>query len=271
MVTVSTTDTVVLDVQNLVKHYGAVRAVDGLSFTIREGELYGLLGPNGAGKTTTIKSVLGLVEVQAGTLRVAGEDPLVHPERAKEHIGYVAEEPLVYGSVTPRELLNFVASIRGLDPKVATSRARQLLSSLDAVQHYESLIATLSHGNKQKMQIVAAMLHSPRLLILDEPLIGLDAKSARVFKELLLLHVKRGGSVLLSTHIMEVAQGLCTRIGVINRGRMVAEGTLEELRVQKGAAGESLEEVFLRLTEQDQAVRDIVAAFSQGLEGGEGA
>jgi len=254
---------VVLSVEGLVKHFGPVRAVDGLSFTLREGEIYGLLGPNGAGKTTTIKSILGLHEVQAGRISVLGDDPLLHPERAKEHIGYVAEDPLVYGSITPRELFNFVASIRGLDPAAATQRATQLLASLDALQYYDTLMATLSHGTKQKMQVIAAMLHSPKLLILDEPLVGLDAKAARVVKELVSLHLKQGGAVLLSTHIMEVAQNLCTRIGVINKGRMVAEGTLEQLRAQEHAAGASLEEVFLKLTDQEQAVKDAIEGFRQ--------
>jgi ABC-2 type transport system ATP-binding protein len=253
----------VLSVEGLVKNYGAVRAVDNLSFRIMEGEIYGLLGPNGAGKTTTIKSILGLHEVQAGRIAVLGDDPLLHPDKAKEHIGYVAEEPLVYGSITPRELFNFVASIRGLEPAAATQRAQTLLSSLDALQYYDSLMATLSHGTKQKMQVIAALLHSPKLLILDEPLVGLDAKAARVVKEIVSLHLQQGGSVLLSTHILEVAQNLCIRIGVINRGAMVAEGTLEELRTLEHAAGASLEEVFLKLTDQEQAVKDAIEGFRQ--------
>ena len=251
----------VLAVQGLVKHFGEVKAVDGLTFSVRAGEIYGLLGPNGAGKTTTIKCILGLLDLQSGGVTVMGDDPLKAPDRVKTNIGYVAEEPLLYGSVTPREMLNFVASIRELDEEDATGRAQRLITSLDATEYYDSLMETLSRGNKQKIQLISALLHRPRLLILDEPLSGLDAKSSRVVKELLALHIERGGSVLLSTHIMEQAQNLCNRIGVINRGRMVAEGTLDELRALERSAGDSLEEIFLKLTEQDQSVRETVEVF----------
>jgi ABC-2 type transport system ATP-binding protein len=251
----------VLFVEGLYKHFGTVKAVDGLTFGIRPGEIYGLLGPNGAGKTTTIKCVLGLLEMQQGKILVLNDDPLESPEKVKTNIGYVAEEPLLYGSLTPREMLNFIASVRGLEEERTTERARRLISSLDATKYYDSLMETLSRGNKQKIQLIAALLHDPRLLILDEPLSGLDAKASKVVKEILELHVEHGGSVLLSTHIMEQAQTLCDRIGVINRGRMVAEGTLDELREMEHAAGASLEDIFLRLTEQDKDVKDTIQRF----------
>ena len=248
MMTVGDSASNILDVQGLVKHFGTVKAVDGLTF-------------NGAGKTTTIKCIQGLLTLHAGGVAVMGDNPIEVPDRVKTNIGYVAEEPLLYGSVTPREMLNFVASIRGLDEEDATARAQRLITSLDATEYYDSLMETLSRGNKQKIQLVTALLHRPRLLILDEPLSGLDAKSSRVVKELLALHIERGGSVLLSTHIMEQAQNLCNRIGVINRGKMVAEGTLDELRALESSAGASLEEIFLKLTEQDQSVRETVEVF----------
>lgn len=251
----------VLVVQDLYKYFGTVKAVDGLAFGIRPGEIYGLLGPNGAGKTTTIKCVLGLLEMQQGRITVMGDDPIETPEKVKTNIGYVAEEPLLYGSLTPREMLNFIASVRGLDETKATERAQRLISSLDATKYYDSLMETLSRGNKQKIQLIAALLHDPRLLILDEPLSGLDAKASKVVKEILELHTEHGGSVLLSTHIMEQAQTLCDRIGIIRSGRMVAEGTLEELRQVGHEAGASLEDVFLRLTEQDQDVKDTIKKF----------
>lgn len=256
----------ILTVRDLVKHFGQVRAVDGLSFSVRPGEIYGLLGPNGAGKTTTIKCILGLLELQHGRIAVIGEDPIETPERVKDNIGYVAEEPLLYGSVTPREMLNFIASIRGLDEEDATGRAQRLISSLDATQYYDSLMETLSRGNKQKVQLIAALLHRPQLLILDEPLSGLDAKSSRVVKELLMLHVQQGGSVLLSTHIMEQAQLLCNRIGIINRGKKVAEGTLDELRGIADSTGAPLEEIFLKLTEQDKSVKETIDRFRQAYK-----
>jgi ABC-2 type transport system ATP-binding protein len=251
----------VLFVEGLYKHFGTVKAVDGLTFGVRPGEIYGLLGPNGAGKTTTIKCVLGLLEMQEGKILVLNDDPIESPEKVKTNIGYVAEEPLLYGSLTPREMLNFIASIRGLDEVKTTERAQRLISSLDATKYYDSLMETLSRGNKQKIQLIAALLHDPRLLILDEPLSGLDAKSSKVVKEILELHAEHGGSVLLSTHIMEQAQTLCDRIGIINKGRLVAEGTLDDLRELEHAAGASLEDLFLRLTEQDQAVKDTIQKF----------
>jgi ABC-2 type transport system ATP-binding protein len=251
----------VLFVDALYKYFGKVKAVDGLTFGVSSGEIYGLLGPNGAGKTTTIKCILGLLEMQDGRITVLGDDPIKSPELVKANLGYVAEEPLLYGSLTPREMLNFIASVRGLDEEEATDRAKRLISSLDATQYYDSLLETLSRGNKQKVQLIASLLHDPRLLILDEPLSGLDAKSSKVVKEILELHVEHGGSVLLSTHIMEQAQTLCDRIGIINRGRMVAEGTLDELRELEHTAGASLEDVFLRLTEQDKAVKETIQRF----------
>ena len=258
--------TEVLTVSDLYKHFGKVRAVDGLTFGVRPGEIYGLLGPNGAGKTTTIKCILGLLEVHGGRISVLGNDPIANPEIVKQHIGYVAEEPLLYGSLTPREMLNFIASVRGLDEVQATERATRLITSLDATKYYDSLMETLSRGNKQKVQLIAALLHRPSVLILDEPLSGLDAKSSRVVKELLGLHVRSGGCVLLSTHIMEQAQTLCNRIGVINQGRMVAQGTLEELRALEDSAGASLEDIFLKLTEQEQSVRETMERFRQAYE-----
>ncbi|GAG93845.1 unnamed protein product, partial [marine sediment metagenome] len=153
---------------------------------------------------------------------------------------------------------NFIASIRKLDGDKATNMVSEYLESLGATEYYEQMIATLSHGNKQKMQLVAALLHEPELLILDEPLAGLDAKSVRVVKELLDIHVEKGGAVLFSTHIMEVAEDLCDRIAIINKGKLVGLGTIDELRTQADKVGASLEDVFLRLTEQDSSVEEIV-------------
>ena len=261
---------VVLAVEGLHKHFKDVRAVDGLTFSVRSGEVYGLLGPNGAGKTTCLKCILGLLTLQGGSISVMGHDPLDVPELARERIGYVSEEPDIYRSLTVRELLGLVTSIRRLDPGVASERAERLVTSLDVDQYYDSVVATLSRGNMQKVQIVAAMLHEPDLLILDEPLTALDAKSRRVMKELIKLHAKRGGAVLLSTHVMEQAQGQCDRIGIIEKGRLVAEGTMEELRVLENAAKASLEDLFLRITEQDQSVEEIMARFEKAYKRGSG-
>ncbi|HEC41072.1 MAG TPA: ABC transporter ATP-binding protein, partial [bacterium] len=176
----------------------------------------------------------------------------------KRRIGYVSEEPLIFKSLTPKDLFNFIASVRRLDGEKTTKLAKEYLKSLDAIEYYDQLIATLSHGNKQKLQIIAAILHFPDLLILDEPIAGLDAKSVRVVKSIIDLHTQRGGAVLFSTHIMEIAQELCDRIGIINKGKIVGIGTIEELRKQADKLGASLEDVFLRLTEQDTSVDEII-------------
>ncbi|MFX0124777.1 MAG: ABC transporter ATP-binding protein [Candidatus Hodarchaeota archaeon] len=253
----------VLVVNNLKKYFGSVKAVDGLSFNVNSGEIYGLLGPNGAGKSTTIKSILGLLEIKSGNISVFGDDPIKSPTRVKENIGYVPEEFSLYESMTVAELLNFVASIRGLNSQITTLHADELLKSLNAKKHYNSLIASLSQGNKQKIQIISALLHKPKLLILDEPFSGLDARSSAILKELFQIHIKGDGSILFSTHIMEQAQILCTRIGIINQGKMVAEGTFEELQELSQSAGATLESVFLKLTDQEEVTNGIITDLRQ--------
>jgi ABC-2 type transport system ATP-binding protein len=248
----------IITVNQLKKFFGDTKAVNGLTFDVHKGEVFGLLGPNGAGKTTTIKLLLGLLEVDEGEMSVFGLNPERNEVEIKRRIGYVSEEPLIFKSLTPKNLFNFIASVRGLDEERTTDLARGYLESLEAIEYYDQLIATLSHGNKQKLQIIAAILHEPDLLILDEPIAGLDAKSVRVVKSILELHTQRGGTVLFSTHIMEIAQDLCDRIGIINKGKMVGIGTIEELRKQADRLGASLEDVFLRLTEQDTSVNEIV-------------
>ena len=252
------TATVSTTVSHVTRRFGNLVAVDDLSFEIRPGEIVGLLGPNGSGKTTTVRMILGLLETDDGQVLVEGFDPQTQPLEVKRRIGYVSEEPLLYQAMTPREVYEFVASVREIDAETAQQRLERYLSSLDAASAMDTVIATLSHGNKQKVQIIAALLHQPELLILDEPLTGLDAKAVRVFKEIVALHRERGSSVLFSTHILEVAAELCTRIAVINKGRMVAMGTVAELEKRAQAAGASLEDVFLRLTEADASVQAIV-------------
>ncbi|MHA2280951.1 MAG: ABC transporter ATP-binding protein [Promethearchaeota archaeon] len=218
-------DNIIVKVVGLKKFFGDVKAVNGISFDINKGEVFGLLGPNGAGKTTTIKLLLGLLEPNEGNMSVFGLNPERNEVEIKRRIGYVSEEPLIFKSLTPKDLFNFIASVRNLDENTVTD---------------------------------AAILHEPDLLILDEPIAGLDAKSVRVVKTILELHTQRGGSVLFSTHIMEIAQDLCNRIGIINKGKIVGIGTIEELRLQADKVGASLEDVFLRLTEQDTSVNEIV-------------
>jgi len=256
----------IIKVSKLRKYFDEIRAVDGISFDVNSGEIFGLLGPNGAGKTTTIKILLGLLEPLEGNMSIFGYNPQREDIFIKDRVGYVAEEPLIFKSLTPRGLFNFISSIRRLDQKLTTTRAREYLESFDAIEFYEQIISSLSHGSKQKIQFITALLHNPDLLILDEPLSGLDAKSVRVAKEILEIHTQNGGSVLFSTHIMEIAEEICDRICIINKGKMVGIGTINELREQTNKIGASLEDIFLRLTEQDNSVLDIVNKLRKSFQ-----
>ena len=251
-------DNKVIVVKGLKKFFGDVKAVNGISFDVRQGEIFGLLGPNGAGKTTTIKLLLGFLEPDEGEMSILGLNPEYDDVQIKDRVGYVSEEHLKFKALTLKGLFNFIASIRGLDENLSTKLIKDYLESFEIIEYYDQLIASLSHGDKQKLQVIVAVLHEPDLLILDEPVAGLDPKSVKVVKSILELHTQRGGSVLFSTHIIEIAEDLFDRIGIIHKGKMVGIGTLEELRQQAGKVGASLEDIFLRLTEQDTSVNEIV-------------
>jgi ABC-2 type transport system ATP-binding protein len=227
-----------------------------LNLRIMPGEVYGLLGPNGAGKTTTIKTVLGLLEPTSGWIKVNGLNPTVNPVEVKSKVGYVAENPIVYDSLSPRDFLEFVASVRKLDQVAANKIVVHLSRAFDMSQYFDSPIATLSLGMKQKVALIASFIHQPPVLLLDEPLNGLDAKSSRIVKDLVSFHAEKGGAVLFSTHIMEVAEQICTRIGIIYQGRVIAEGTLDQLRSQTEGKDGTLEDVFLKLTHEESEVAD---------------
>lgn len=229
----------------LSKHFGRP-AVDGLDLNVRRGELYALLGPNGAGKTTTLRMVAGLLAPSAGRIEVLGIDLARDPAAAKHRMAYLPDDPMLYGKLKPVEYLEFVAGLWSVDAGSAEPRARELLAWLDLDKHAHELTEGFSRGMKQKLALAGALIHAPELLILDEPLTGLDAGAARQVKDLLLSHVAGGGTVILTTHILEVAERLAQRIGIIQHGRLIAEGTLDELRV--ATPGATLEETFLRLT-----------------------
>jgi ABC-2 type transport system ATP-binding protein len=220
------------------------------------GEIYGLLGPNGAGKTTAIKTILGLMVPSSGWVKVVGLDPIKNPMQVKSRIGYVAESPIVYDSLSPRDFLEFVSSIRRIDQATASRTVTQLADAFDMSSYFDSPIATLSLGMKQKVALIASFIHKPPVLLLDEPLNGLDAKSSRIVKDLVSLHAQEGGSVLFSTHVMEVAEQICSRIGIIHRGSVIAEGTLDQLRSMIDSECDTLEEVFLKLTHEEAEVAD---------------
>jgi ABC-2 type transport system ATP-binding protein len=241
------TDTPALQLRALVKQFGRP-AVDGLDLTVRRGELYALLGPNGAGKTTTLRMVTGLLAPDAGSVDVLGIDLARDPAAAKRRMAYLPDDPMLYGKLKPTEYLEFVAGLWGMRADEAEPRARRLLDWLDLSKHAHELTEGFSRGMKQKLALAGALIHEPELLILDEPLTGLDAAAARQVKDLLLSHVAAGGTVILTTHILEVAERLAQRIGIIRQGRLIAEGTLAELRER--TQGGSLEDVFLHLTER---------------------
>jgi ABC-2 type transport system ATP-binding protein len=251
-----------VSVEGLVVSYGSFVAVENLSFTVKNGEIYGLLGPNGAGKTTTIKVLVGVLEPRSGKVEIYNT-PLSDEVAAKSQIGYVPEEVVLLDSLTPREFLEFVTSIRRLSKDTLNSKLERYISAFELKQYFDTPIAALSMGNKQKVAIVAALLHDPKLLILDEPLIGLDARSSKILKELITFHAKKGGAVIFSTHIMEVAEKLCTKVGIINKGKIVGEGTVEDLRKLVRSAEGSLEDIFLKVTEQEAGMQDIIKALEE--------
>lgn len=240
-------DTPALLLADLRKVFGRP-AVDGLSLSVRRGELYALLGPNGAGKTTTLRMVAGLLAPDAGRIEVNGIDLARDPAGAKRTMAYLPDEPMLYGKLKPGEYLEFVAGLWGVDAAAAEPRARRLLDWLDLSKHAHELTEGFSRGMKQKLSLAGALIHEPQLLILDEPLTGLDAGAARQVKDLLQSHVAGGGTVILTTHILEVAERLAQRIGIIQHGRLIAEGTLAELRERTRA--QTLEDMFLQLTGQ---------------------
>jgi ABC-2 type transport system ATP-binding protein len=253
-----------LSVRELTVRYGALTAVDRLSFTVAPGEIYGLLGSNGAGKSSTIKSIVGLVPPQGGTVRVFGEDAGGEGLRSKELIGYVPESALVFDALTPREFLEFVASVRRIPPDLATSRAIAYLRAFQIEPEFEQPIATLSNGTRQKVLLLAAFLHQPPLLVLDEPLNNLDPRSVRIVKELLTQYVADGRrGVLFSTHTMEVAERLCHRIGILDRGVLKGEGTMASFRAQAASGDATLEEIFLHLTSEEEGVREAVRSLGR--------
>jgi ABC-2 type transport system ATP-binding protein len=241
-----------LQVRSLTKRFDRV-AVDALDLTVWRGEFYALLGPNGAGKTTTLRMVAGLLRPDAGSVSVLGIDALANPIAAKQIMAWVSDEPMIYDKLTPLEYLAFVAGLWGIDPRVSEVSARNLLNSLGLEPHLHERCEGFSKGMRQKVALAGALVHDPKLIILDEPLTGLDALSARHVKGLLGERVRAGGTVIMTTHILEVAERMADRIGVIAAGRLVAEGTLAELRARNGRNDTSLEDVFIALVDGEAA------------------
>jgi ABC-2 type transport system ATP-binding protein len=241
-----------LQVRGLTKRFDRL-AVDALDLTVRTSEFYALVGPNGAGKTTTLRMVAGLLRPDAGSVAVCGIDALRDPVAAKQVMAWVSDEPMIYDKLTPLEYLEFVSGLWGIDPAVSEPSAYNLLISLGLEPHLHERCEGFSKGMRQKVALAGALVHDPRLIILDEPLTGLDALSARHVKGLLGDRVRAGCTVIMTTHILEVAERMADRIGVIASGRLVAEGTLAELRQQNGHHDTSLEDLFIALVNVEAA------------------
>ena len=237
-----------LQLQGLTKRFDRL-AVDALDLTVRGSEFYALVGPNGAGKTTTLRMVAGLLRPDAGTVQIFGIDALANPTAAKQVMAWVSDEPMIYDKLTPLEYLEFVAGLWGIEPKTSQNTAHDLLISLGLEAHLNERCEGFSKGMRQKVALAGALVHAPRLIILDEPLTGLDAVSARHVKGLLSERVRAGCTVIMTTHILEVAERMADRIGVIAAGKLVAQGTLAELRQQNGHKDTSLEELFITLVD----------------------
>jgi ABC-2 type transport system ATP-binding protein len=253
-----------IELRGVTKRYGSKRAVDGLDLTVRAGELFAFLGPNGAGKTTTIKMVCGLLAPSAGTVHVGGFP--ASSQAARQLIAYVPDQPYLYEKLTGREFLRFVVEMYGQDPRRASRRIDELVETFEMAEFVDDLCENYSHGMKQRVVFASALVHEPRALIVDEPLIGLDPRSARIVKDIFVEQARAGVAVLMSTHLLSIAEELADTIGIIDRGRMLARGTLAELRERAQMHG-PLEDLFLMLTGGDRPRAPRRALVEQGGDG----
>lgn len=247
-----------IELDHVSKSYGVKPAVRDLCLSIGAGELFAFLGPNGAGKTTTIKLMCGLLFPSAGSIRVAGFDIRAQGQEARRVMSYVPDTPFLYEKLTGREMLQFIAQMYAMPPDHAARRMEEMITLFSLETFVDDLTQNYSHGMRQRTIFACALLHEPRVLIVDEPTVGLDPRSIRLLKDLLLKEAAKGTTVFLSTHSLDIAQELAGRIGVIAHGRLIGCGTLETLRKQAALDG-SLEEVFLKLTEEPEAVKSEVA------------
>jgi ABC-2 type transport system ATP-binding protein len=249
-----------IELAGLTKRYGAFTAVDGIDLTVPRGEIFGLLGPNGAGKTTTLRMIAGILRPTAGTVRIAGIDVVADPVGAKSQLGFIPDRPFIYEKLQGMEFLRFVAGLYGQAGADVERRSRELLALFDLESWGNELVESYSHGMRQKLIIASAFVHRPAAIVVDEPMVGLDPKSARILKDLFREYTRRGHTILMSTHTLEVAETLCDRIAIMQGGRIRASGTMTELRADAAAGAQGLEGIFLRLT-GERAARELVAVL----------
>ena len=235
-------------IQNLVKRYGAFTAVDGVSLDVAPGEIHGFLGPNGAGKTTTIRMIAGLLKPTSGRILVNGKDLGAEPEAAKASLGFIPDRPFIYEKLTAGEFLRFHAGLYGMDDRSVAGRVTEMLELFELARWEHELVESFSHGMKQRLVMSAAFMHRPRAVLVDEPMVGLDPRGARLIKEVFRSMAGRGVAILMSTHTLEVAQEMCHRISIILKGQIIARGTVDELLAMAGSEHEELTPVFLKLT-----------------------
>ncbi|MGH7537440.1 MAG: ABC transporter ATP-binding protein [Gemmatimonadales bacterium] len=248
--------------EGLTKHYGSFVALNHVSLHVPRGVLYGCLGPNGAGKTTMLRMIAGILRPTDGRVLIGGDDVQANPIEAKMRLGFIPDRPFVYDKLTGAEFLRFVAGLYSQDGETVERRIGELLDVFELSSWKDELIEAYSHGMRQKLIISSALIHRPECIVVDEPMVGLDPKGARLLKDIFRQFVGRGGTVLMSTHTLEVAEAMCDRIGIIQHGQIVAHGTMAELRRQHAAGDASLEELFLKLT-GGHAVRELVEVLGR--------
>jgi len=238
-----------IKLNNLCKQFGEHRAVDDLNFEIKDGELFGFLGPNGAGKTTTIKMITGILKPTSGTIEISGLDIQKYPRETKRLIGYIPDDPYLYDRLTGREYLDFVGGLYHLEKDKIKSRANELFDIFGMNGWVDKKCEEYSHGMRQKIVFCSAFIHDPKILVVDEPMVGLDPQSSRLVKDMLKQLVSNGAAVFISTHILSVAEELCDRIGIVNKGKLIGLGTIDQLKAQKADRDINLETLFLELIE----------------------
>jgi ABC-2 type transport system ATP-binding protein len=246
--------------EGLTKTYGKFVAVNRIALHVPRGELFGFLGPNGAGKTTTLRMIAGILQPNEGSVTIGGDDLITSPMQAKARLGFIPDRPFMYEKLTGAEFLRFVAGLYNQDGTRVEQRIDELLDLFELTQWKNELVESYSHGMRQKLIISSALIHRPECIVVDEPMVGLDPKGARLLKDIFRGFVDRGGTVLMSTHTLEVAEAMCDRIGIIQTGNIVACGSMEELQQQTAAGDVSLEELFLKLT-GGEAVRELAAVL----------